>query len=322
MILKSYYEILGVPENVEEKELKKAYKKLASKYHPDKNVGKSPKEIEENEKIFKDINEAYETLSNPQKRKEYDLAKNGHFGDHTNFDFSSFQQNENFDFSAFEEIFKNKNNFYSRTDNGDFFERMKAQYGSKIHEGYEERINLSTYEKLGYVIENGVLTKNINVPFSIALNGGKIKISLKEIVKKNSEGTFIKESNLELKINPKTKNGTKLSIKGKGLLINGIKQDLHIKINLVSDDQYKFEDNTVYVKLLVPVMDILTKEKKSFTILNKEYVIDLNKSRPNVLHLLTNKEMDVKVKVEIVPTFEILDKLSEKDVEALKSYNK
>ncbi len=64
---KDYYKILGVSKNATQDEIKKAYRKLARKYHPDKNKG--DKEAEEK---FKEINEAYEVLGNPENRKKYD----------------------------------------------------------------------------------------------------------------------------------------------------------------------------------------------------------------------------------------------------------
>jgi DnaJ-class molecular chaperone len=70
--LKNYYDSLGVPESSTQEEIKKAYRKLASKYHPDKNSGS--KDAEEK---FKEIAEAYETLGNPDKRKVYDSSKRG-----------------------------------------------------------------------------------------------------------------------------------------------------------------------------------------------------------------------------------------------------
>lgn len=68
MANKDYYEILGVDKKATDEELKKAYRKLAKKYHPDAN----PDNKKEAEAKFKEVNEAYETLSNPQKRQMYD----------------------------------------------------------------------------------------------------------------------------------------------------------------------------------------------------------------------------------------------------------
>lgn len=80
--MKDYYEILGVQKNASEADIKKAYRRLAHKYHPDKTSGDSA----ENEKKFKEINEAYQVLSDPQKRARYDqfghasVGGNGGFG--------------------------------------------------------------------------------------------------------------------------------------------------------------------------------------------------------------------------------------------------
>lgn len=71
---RDYYEVLGVSKTATDEELKKAYRKLAKQYHPDAN----PDNKEEAEKKFKEINEAYENLSDPQKRRMYDQF--GHDG--------------------------------------------------------------------------------------------------------------------------------------------------------------------------------------------------------------------------------------------------
>jgi curved DNA-binding protein len=75
---KDYYDILGVPRNASDTEIKKAYRKLAMQYHPDRNPGKQKWA---NEK-FKQINEAYAVLGDPQKRRQYDqFGTAGNIGD-------------------------------------------------------------------------------------------------------------------------------------------------------------------------------------------------------------------------------------------------
>jgi len=69
--LKDYYAVLGVKRNASQEEIKNAYKELVKKYHPDKFVGPAKELAEEK---LKEINQAYEVLSDPIKRKEYDLS--------------------------------------------------------------------------------------------------------------------------------------------------------------------------------------------------------------------------------------------------------
>lgn len=69
----SLYDVLGVGKTANEKEIKKAYRKLALKHHPDKTANLSEKARKGAEEKFKEVNKAYETLSDPEKRKLYDL---------------------------------------------------------------------------------------------------------------------------------------------------------------------------------------------------------------------------------------------------------
>ena len=75
---KDYYQILGVPRNATNQQIKKVYRKLAMQYHPDRNPGK---EAWANEK-FKEINEAFSVLGDPEKRRQYDqFGTTGNIGD-------------------------------------------------------------------------------------------------------------------------------------------------------------------------------------------------------------------------------------------------
>ncbi|MEL7596608.1 MAG: molecular chaperone DnaJ [Clostridiaceae bacterium] len=111
MANKDYYDILGISKGASDDEIKKAYRKLAMKYHPDRNPDN--KEAEEK---FKDINEAYQVLSDPQKKSQYDQFGttdfNGGFGGSGGFDFSGM--------GGFEDIFDSffGGGFSSRRRNG------------------------------------------------------------------------------------------------------------------------------------------------------------------------------------------------------------
>lgn len=101
MSKRDYYEVLGVDKNASEDELKKAYRKLAMKYHPDRNKGD-----EEAEKKFKEASEAYDVLREPEKRKRYDQfghsgLNGGGFGGASDFGGANFEDI----FSHFSDIF-------------------------------------------------------------------------------------------------------------------------------------------------------------------------------------------------------------------------
>ncbi len=71
--MKDYYRVLGVPENASQKEIKRAFRRLAFKYHPDRNPGRE----KEAEARFKEINEAYAVLGDEGRRREYDNLRSG-----------------------------------------------------------------------------------------------------------------------------------------------------------------------------------------------------------------------------------------------------
>lgn len=101
ILAKDYYKLLGVSKDATDREIKRAFRKLAVKYHPDKN--KSP----DAESIFRDIAEAHEVLSDEKKRRIYDQhgeagLKNeaGFDGSAFHFNFDDFFQGFNFDFGS------------------------------------------------------------------------------------------------------------------------------------------------------------------------------------------------------------------------------
>lgn len=142
MASKDYYEVLGLSKGASDDEIKKAYRKLAMKYHPDRNQGN--KEAEEK---FKDINEAYQVLSDPQKKANYDQFgtadfNGGGFGG-GGFDFSGM--------GGFEDIFDSffGGGFSSRRRNG-------PERGADL----EYTINL-TFEEAVFGVEKEIsITKN------------------------------------------------------------------------------------------------------------------------------------------------------------------
>ncbi len=99
--VKDYYNILGINKEASHDEIKKAYRKLARKYHPDLNPGNKEAEVK-----FKDINEAYEVLNDPKKREEYDHYGSTPFGSSGGFeDFGRRAYTESFDFGGFGDVF-------------------------------------------------------------------------------------------------------------------------------------------------------------------------------------------------------------------------
>ena len=82
---KDYYELLGISKNASDDEIKKAFRKAALKYHPDRMVNASEEEKKVAEEKFKELNEAYQVLSDSEKRQMYDqyghaAFENGGFG--------------------------------------------------------------------------------------------------------------------------------------------------------------------------------------------------------------------------------------------------
>lgn len=147
MTKRDYYEVLGVDRNCSEAELKKAYRQMAIKYHPDKNPGNA-----EAEEKFKEAAHAYDVLSNPEKRSRYDRF--GPDGVNGNNGFGGAGMSMDDIFSHFGDIFGGA--FSSFGGFGGSSQRRKVNYGSnlrvkikltleEIATGVEKKINVNKY---------------------------------------------------------------------------------------------------------------------------------------------------------------------------------
>lgn len=195
---KNYYEILGVSEEASQAEIKKAYRKLAVKYHPDKNPDN--KKAEEK---FKGISEAYYSLGDSKRRKEYDnVRKMGGFTD-------NFSGDQGFDFSEFLKGFAQDGGGYSsRSGLGDIFgdifsgARSSGSGGSRYF--YSTTGNSARRQRQYIQEEETDIQAKLPIPLALAQKGGEAKFTL-------SSGKKI-----SLKIPKNTKNNQKLRLKGQG----------------------------------------------------------------------------------------------------------
>ena len=170
MAKRDYYEVLGVSKDASDDEIKKAYRKLAIKYHPDKNPGDKEAEAK-----FKEVNEAHDVLSDKQKRARYDqfghagvggasgnpFAGGNPFGEGGNFNFNG--QTFNFDFGGaggFEDILGSLFGF-----GGARRPRRGADYQTSVTLTFEEAIFGTTKE----VSANG---ENIKVKIPAGIDDG------------------------------------------------------------------------------------------------------------------------------------------------------
>lgn len=136
MAKRDYYEILGISKNATKDEIKKSYRKLAMKYHPDRNPDN--KEAEEK---FKEASEAYEVLSNEQKRAKYDRF--GHSGMQSGSDFHS---NSNY-----EDIFSNFSDIFSDLFGGGHQRQQRARTGLTPQRGHDLSYKIKISLKDAYI---------------------------------------------------------------------------------------------------------------------------------------------------------------------------
>lgn len=253
MKYKDYYDILGVSRDADSNAIKSAYRKLARKYHPDVNKTK------EAEEKFKDINEAYEVLSDKNKRQRYDsLGSNWQGGaDYTpppgfeNFSFNFNQGGaQSFDFggSGFSEFFSSLF--------GDMMGGMNGQQSSQQFRNYDfgaSQARNTRKTSRAAQVEDLDITKNLNVTAGEVFEGKSISVTFTDMEKchncngggycSHCGGTGIISSPKTVKVKlPKgIEEGKKIRLKGEGKSdAYGRKGDLYFVVHF-KDNEYEFD---------------------------------------------------------------------------------
>ncbi len=202
---KSLYQTLNVSENANQDEIKKSYRRLARQYHPDLNKTK------EAEEKFKEINAAYEILSDEEKRRQYDQFGDNMFGGQN---FSDFARSRN----ASEDLDDILSSIFGR---GDFSQRF-----SQNSQGF------SGFNFSNFAHEDLDMTTTLNVSVLDTLLGNKKQVSI------NNE-TF------SLKIPIGVEEGEKIRVRNKGKMGRTGRGDLLLQIHIEEDEIYRREKDDI-----------------------------------------------------------------------------
>lgn len=281
---KDYYELLGVQRSASEDELKKAYRKLAMKYHPDRNPG--DKVAEER---FKEVSEAYEILSNPEKRKMYDQfghaafqqgAPGGGGGGFGGFDFDDVFGGGNF--GGFEDVFdtffgggssRRRSRSPRKSRGSDIRADITMKLSDILHDktlkikvrrnepcdacggsgsksGSSSSKTCPTCHGAGAVrTSQGFFTVQTTCPTC----HGTGQVISDPCPKCNGTGVVEKDSLISVKIPAGVEDGMRLRVSNEGDTgpNNGGRGDLYVQIHVKNDTDFERRGNDLYAKKLV-----------------------------------------------------------------------
>ena len=255
---KNYYKLLGINKGASKEEIKRAFRKMARKYHPDVN----PDEPKSGEK-FKEINEAYTVLNDDKKREMYDKfgvvegdSSTYQYGggvpgggrayqspDGTTYYYSTSGSPGGFDFS---EIFGNRNNsrgngggFDYFNDLGDIFDVFNRKGGGSTRARSANRRNIPR--------EGDDLRYDMEIDFIDAFNGGKQKVQYKDPLSGQIQ-------TLNVTIPRGIKSDHKLRLKGKGMPgeNGGSAGDLYIAVHVKNHPRFERKDDDIIIEQEVP----------------------------------------------------------------------
>ena len=280
---RDYYDVLGVSKNADASEIKKAYRKLALQYHPDKNPGN--KEAEEK---FKEAAEAYDVLSNEEKRRRYDqFGHAGMGGGAGGFGGAGMSMDDIF--SQFGDIFGSFTGFsgfgggrQARHVNRGTNLRVKVKLTlEEIAKGVEKKIKVKKYVSESHCngtgakdgksfstcstchgsgqvtrIQNTILGQ-MQTTSVCPTCGGEGKIINEKCVHCNGEGVLLSEEVLTLNIPAGVSNGMQLSMSGKGNAARrgGINGDLIVVIEEIEHEELVRDDSDLLYNAFISFPD-------------------------------------------------------------------
>jgi molecular chaperone DnaJ len=277
---KDYYNVLGVDRNASEDEIKKAYRKKAMEFHPDKNPDNPEAEAK-----FKEAAEAYDTLSSPDKKSNYDrFGSSGNpFGGGGNpFGGGGFNMEDIF--SNFGDIFGNS--FNQRYGGGQKPQSRGSNLRIKVSltideilKGVSKKLKYKRQDKCttcdgkgGTDVRNcipcngsGQRTVVQNTPFGqirqstscpdCAGSGQQVHNKCNDC---KGDGTVLKEQTVDVEIPAGVSNGIQLTMNGFGNYVrNGQAGDLNIVIDEIRDFTFKRENNNIIVEKTISVIDAI-----------------------------------------------------------------
>ena len=241
---KSLYETLDVSADASAEEIKKAYRRLARKYHPDINKDAGAEEK------FKEINAAYEILSDEQKRQQYDQYGDNMFGGQNFHDFANAQGGANLD-DILRSIFGGGGFGGARGGFGGF---SGGGFGGGGFGGFSEP-DLDVSAK-------------IIIPFNVAILGGKHSLSY------NNES-------FDVKIPAGIKSGEKMRVKDKGKSFQGQKGDLILSVEVAASPEYTREGDDLVKSIDIPLKTALFGGKIAVDTLYKEITLKVKEDTKN-----------------------------------------
>lgn len=322
-----YYKLLGVGEDASQEEIKKAYRKLANKHHPDKQLNKTVAEQKENEQRFKEIVEAYDTLSDPVKRSQYD--KGGFFNSSSanadDMDQESWDSMKDWFAQAFQHANTHRENVKENARQfRDVFEEMRkatfdfgqggkksepesTKYGfqdaefEEMKRRFQENRRASAIPNLNVFLSNTntyidsgtkSLFKDVFVDFETAFFGGQVEVPVYEGNERNAEEKF---GAIVVKVPPLTKTGNFLKVSKKGYWHLGERVDLYLNL-IVLEKIYE---------LTVSPFDILLGNTVSLDLLGGKVKINLDNLKDKISKPITLKVKDYPVKVQLEPNWNL-----------------